>query len=69
MKTKYDNDIQFETEQLLDYYVERLAECESLSEIYELNWYVKDRVSSLWRELFDTTIEMAKVKNDEESKD
>lgn len=69
MKTKYDNDIQFETEQLLDYYVERIAECETLTEIYELNWYVKDRVSSLWREMFDSTIELAKVRYDEENKD
>ena len=63
---KEDNDIQFETEQLLDYYAEKLAECESLTEIYELNWYVKDRVTTMWNGFFADIIEAAKIaKNNE----
>lgn len=67
---KKDNDIQFETEQLLDYYAEKLAECESLTDIYELNWYVKDRVTTMWRDFFADVVETAKVlKDDKESED
>lgn len=57
---KEEHDIQFETEQLLDYYAEKLAECESLTEIYELNWYVKDRVTTMWREFFADVVDTAK---------
>jgi hypothetical protein len=56
----FDSDIQFETEHLLDYYVVKLEECQSLAEVYELNWYVKDRIQSVWRDLFESTIEISK---------
>lgn len=63
MNDKFDAhhyDIEFETEQLIDYYVEKLAECKSVTEVYELNWYVKDRVLSTWNGLFDNVIQVIK---------
>lgn len=67
MKEKHD--IQYETEQLLDYYAEKLAECETITEIYELNWYVKDRVMTSWNTFFTDIIEMSKIVKNENTND
>ena len=63
MNDKFDAskyDIEFETEQLLDYYVEKLSESNSVTEVYELNWYVRDRVLSTWNGMFDNVIQVIK---------
>jgi len=40
---------------LVDYYYEKVEECETFSELMELNWYCKDRVMNLGYTAFNET--------------
>lgn len=42
-----ENDLRFEMEELTNYYYEKLTECTTLQQAADLNWYYKDRMTTI----------------------
>ena len=41
---------------LVDYYYDKVAECKDINELYELNWYTKDRLVNMSYKAFNETM-------------